>query len=124
MVGMATATRHLDRLDLAVEPATQALRLAREAGYRMLEGHAGSALADIQLACGRSDQAIEHATAALTVHRETGHRLGEARTLRILGTPSAAPREPTPRCRTGMRPSPSSPTPAQPPKPTPSATSW
>ena len=39
-------------------------------------------------------------------------------------TPSAAPRDPTPHCRIGMRRSPSSPTPAQPPKPTPSATSW
>ena len=85
MVGLATANRHLDRPDLAIEPATQALRLAREAGYRMLEGHAGSALAEIQLACGRSGQAVEQATAALTVHRETGHRLGEARTLRVLG---------------------------------------
>jgi len=63
----------------------QALELAREAGYRILEGHARSALAEIQLACGRPDQAVEHAREALAVHRKTGHRLGEARTLRILG---------------------------------------
>jgi hypothetical protein len=50
MVGLATANRHLDRLDQATEQAVQALELAGEAGYRMLEGHAGSALAQIQLA--------------------------------------------------------------------------
>ena len=85
MVGLATANRHLGRLDLAIEPAVQARQLAREADYRILEGHAGSALAEIQLACGRPDQAAEHAREALAVHRETGHRLGEARTLRVLG---------------------------------------
>jgi tetratricopeptide (TPR) repeat protein len=85
MVGLATANRHLDRLDRATEPAVQALRLAGEAGYRILEGHAGSALAEIQLACGRPHRAVEHAREALAVHRETGHRLGEARTLRIPG---------------------------------------
>jgi mannose/cellobiose epimerase-like protein (N-acyl-D-glucosamine 2-epimerase family) len=57
----------------------------REAGYRILEGHACSALAEVQLACGRPGQAAEHAREALAVHRKTGHRLGEARTLRILG---------------------------------------
>jgi tetratricopeptide (TPR) repeat protein len=85
MVGLATANRHLDRLDQATEHAMQALELAREAGYRIVEGHAGSALAEIQLACGRPGQAVEHAREALAVHRETGHRLGEARTLRVLG---------------------------------------
>jgi tetratricopeptide (TPR) repeat protein len=85
MVGLATANRHLDRLDQAKEQAVQALELAREAGYRILEGHARSALAEIQLACGRPDQAVEHAREALAVHRKTGHRLGEARALRILG---------------------------------------
>jgi hypothetical protein len=36
----------------------QARQLAGEAGYRILEGHAGSALAEIQLACGRPDRAV------------------------------------------------------------------
>lgn len=85
MIGLATANRHVGRLEVAAEPAVQAQRLAGEAGYRILEGHAGSALAEIQLACGRPDQAVEHAREALAVHRETGHRLGEARTLRVLG---------------------------------------
>jgi hypothetical protein len=85
MVGLATANRHLDRLDQATEQAVQVLELARGAGYRIVEGHAGSALAEVQLACGRPGQAAEHAREALAVHRETGHRLGEARTLRVLG---------------------------------------
>jgi hypothetical protein len=46
--------------------------LAREAGYRMLEGHACSALAEIQLACGQPDQALEHAREALAILADAG----------------------------------------------------
>jgi hypothetical protein len=124
MVGLATANRHLGRLDRAIELAMQALELAREAGYRILEGHAGSALAEIQLACGRPDQAAEHAARRSPSTARPGTGSAKLAPSASSATPSAAPREPTPRCRTGMRRSPSSPTPAQPPKPTPSATSW
>jgi tetratricopeptide (TPR) repeat protein len=83
LVGVATVNRHLG--GQAAEHARQALRLARAAGYRVLEGDAGTAMAEADLALGRLDRAAEHAERALAVHRETGHRLGEARTLRVLG---------------------------------------
>jgi len=61
------------------------VRLARAAGYRLLEGNASTALAEIELILGQRDHAAERAGQALAIHRETGHRLGEARTLRLLG---------------------------------------
>jgi tetratricopeptide (TPR) repeat protein len=59
------------------------VRLARAAGYRLLEGNASTALAEIELILGQRDHAAERAGQALAIHRETG--LGEARTLRLLG---------------------------------------
>lgn len=65
--------------------AEQALQLARERSFRLLEGLALTALADRALAAGDRAAAVRQAELALSVHRATGHRLGEARTLRLLG---------------------------------------
>ncbi|MGI5271618.1 BTAD domain-containing putative transcriptional regulator [Nonomuraea sp. CA-218870] len=65
--------------------AGQALRIARERSFRIVEGQARTALAGIALAAGDLAQAEREARAALDVHRATGHRLGEARAARVLG---------------------------------------
>jgi tetratricopeptide (TPR) repeat protein len=59
--------------------------VAVDIGYRVIEGRALTALADLQLANDRSDQAIDYAERALASHRRTGDRLGIARTLIVLG---------------------------------------
>ncbi|MBG0819644.1 tetratricopeptide repeat protein [Planomonospora sp. ID91781] len=84
LVGLANATRGLDAAE-AVSFAEQALRLARERSFRLMEGLARTALADIALAAGDRPEAVRQARTALEIHRQTGHRLGEARVLRTLG---------------------------------------
>jgi Flp pilus assembly protein TadD len=59
--------------------------VARQAGYRLLEGRALATVAGIRLDRNDVDQAIHDANEAVAVHRETGDRLGEARTLVLLG---------------------------------------
>jgi tetratricopeptide (TPR) repeat protein/DNA-binding XRE family transcriptional regulator len=64
--------------------ALQALRAAREADYRFLEGQALNLLADIDLADGRLGDAGAKALEALGICKETGHMPGEAESLRLL----------------------------------------
>ncbi|MCP2246123.1 AfsR/SARP family transcriptional regulator [Lentzea aerocolonigenes] len=77
LIGLATVTA-----DPAL--ARQALALARNAGYRALEGQALTAVAGILLASGNPRDGTDHAFQALAVHRETGHRQAEAATLAVL----------------------------------------
>ncbi|MCH5675086.1 tetratricopeptide repeat protein [Streptomyces gilvus] len=76
-LSLSLTHQHLGLPDEARGHAEQALSLARDHSFPVVEGHALTALS-------------AHATAvklgheALAVHRETGHRLGEARTRRGL----------------------------------------
>ncbi|HEV2824395.1 MAG TPA: tetratricopeptide repeat protein, partial [Actinomycetota bacterium] len=85
LLGLATTHQHLDHLDQAHSCAQQALTLARQTGYRLLEGQALTTLASTQLAQDQPHRAIEPARQALAIQRDTGHRLGQAHTLLILG---------------------------------------
>ncbi|HUR02618.1 MAG TPA: tetratricopeptide repeat protein [Nonomuraea sp.] len=84
LIGLADAARGLGKAE-AASFAEQALQIARTRSFRILEGLAHSALADIALAAGESTEAVRQARLALEIHRDTGHRLGAARTLRTLG---------------------------------------
>ncbi|WP_335987695.1 helix-turn-helix domain-containing protein [Glycomyces sp. MUSA5-2] len=68
----------------AAEAAGEALRTARDAGYRFLEGRALNVLAAVDLEAGRPAAAAARAREALLIHRETGHGPGEAVSLGIL----------------------------------------
>jgi hypothetical protein len=59
--------------------------MAKEAGFRLLEGMALTVLAGICLEQEDLDRAVDLAQQALLSHGETGHRLGEARTHIVLG---------------------------------------
>ncbi|MCI0689046.1 MAG: winged helix-turn-helix domain-containing protein [Sporichthyaceae bacterium] len=83
-IGMAIAYRRLGRLDAALSYGRGALDAAVEVGYRLFEGRARSALADILQAAG-DPVAKDQARQALRIHRECGYRLGEAQTLALLG---------------------------------------
>jgi tetratricopeptide (TPR) repeat protein len=84
LLGLADAHRHLGRPDEARTLVEQALTLAEQAGYRLLEGQAIHILAGVHLAQGRPDLAVKYAQDALDIHRETGYRLGQARSLALL----------------------------------------
>jgi tetratricopeptide (TPR) repeat protein len=66
--------------------ADEALDLARDRGYRVLEGRALVALAELERAEGNSDDARKLAESGLAIHRETGYRRGQAEALRVLGS--------------------------------------
>jgi DNA-binding SARP family transcriptional activator len=86
LTGLAEVNGRLSRLEDAQTCGQRALRLAAQAGYRLLEGRARTALAEISHAMGENGQAAEQARAALAVHRDTGHRGGETRTMVLLST--------------------------------------
>lgn len=88
LVALANATRRLGSGE-AVFFAEQALQHARERSFRLLEGLAHTALADIALAAGDPAEAVRQGRLALEIHSDTGHRLGEARTLRTLADASS-----------------------------------
>ena len=69
----------------ATDFAQHALGIARDVGYRALEGQALSVLADIALTGPQTWRAVDLATEALSVQRQCGDRLGIAATLCILG---------------------------------------
>ncbi|HEU4421674.1 MAG TPA: BTAD domain-containing putative transcriptional regulator [Pilimelia sp.] len=79
LTGLATAHRPRGR-----DYAHEALAVARQAGFRIVEADALTVLADIELTGGDADGAVGLAHRALAAHRETGHRVGAARTLVIL----------------------------------------
>ena len=84
LVGLAVASRHLGEAEAAGCHAEQALVLAHQAGYRLLEGDARTALGGVELDRGRAGRAVELARQALAAHRRTGSRLGERRVRDLL----------------------------------------
>jgi tetratricopeptide (TPR) repeat protein len=64
--------------------AHEALKLAQRHGYRVLEGNALLAQADLHLGTGNRGLAAEAAKRALAIHGETGHRPGAARAEEVL----------------------------------------
>lgn len=81
LLGLALTYQRMGHYDESRRHAEQALSLAREYGFRVVEGQALTVL------CGTSEAESAYAISvalgreALAIHRETGHRLGEARTL-------------------------------------------
>jgi DNA-binding SARP family transcriptional activator/tetratricopeptide (TPR) repeat protein len=89
-IGIATDHHRLGHPDRAAAQADEALALARQAGYRVLEGRSLTARAEIELARHRSDLAERFARTALASHLSTGHRPGEARTRQLLARRSGS----------------------------------
>jgi DNA-binding SARP family transcriptional activator/tetratricopeptide (TPR) repeat protein len=83
-IGIATDYRLLGHPDRAAAHADEALVLAQQAGYLVLEGRSLTARAEIELARQRSDLAEDFARRALASHLHTGHRPGEARARHVL----------------------------------------
>jgi DNA-binding SARP family transcriptional activator/tetratricopeptide (TPR) repeat protein len=86
LAGLGPGTGSDPRLDGAAAHADEALAVARQTGYRMLEGLALTALAHIHLALGDTDRARDLGLRALEVHRSTGHHSGTADTVRLLNS--------------------------------------
>lgn len=84
LVGLAVAGRHLGEAEAARCHAEQALALAHQAGYRLLEGDARTALGAVELDRGHGGRAVELARQALAAHRRTGYRPGERRARDLL----------------------------------------
>ncbi len=80
----------LGRAGAALACSRQGLDVAREIGYRQIEGTALSDLAAIYRAMRKPGQARDCYRQALAVHRRAGDRHGEAETLRDLGDLSGA----------------------------------
>lgn len=85
-LGLAAAAHRLGQHENAEAQALLAQAIARDRGYKVLEGLVQSMLALICIDQGRYDTARNYAFLALRNHRETGHRLGEARALSALGS--------------------------------------
>jgi tetratricopeptide (TPR) repeat protein len=82
--GEAQALAGLGRATGRAEHLHQALVMAREHGYGLIEGTALTALATLHLP-GDPERALKFAQDALDLHRRNGCRLGEARSLLVLG---------------------------------------
>jgi DNA-binding SARP family transcriptional activator len=85
LIGLGAVNLDLGQVERASTYATEALKVAREVGYRILEGQALTVLAGIRLSESQPEQALEHCLQALDHHRSTGYRLGEAHVLVLLG---------------------------------------
>ena len=84
---IAIANDHhlLGQLNRAAVLADEALAIARQAGYLVLEGRSLTVRAEIELARERPDHAEDFAQQALASHLKTGHRPGQVRARRVLG---------------------------------------
>jgi ATP/maltotriose-dependent transcriptional regulator MalT len=78
LVGQAAAMHRLGRCADADTLVRRALAESRRYGYRLIEGHAWTVLAQLAIGGGRPAEARAAAEAALTIRRETGHRLVDA----------------------------------------------
>jgi tetratricopeptide (TPR) repeat protein/DNA-binding SARP family transcriptional activator len=74
----------LGQLNRAALRADEALAIARQAGYLVLEGRSLTVRAEIELARERPDLAEDFARQALASHLKTGHLPGEARARHVL----------------------------------------
>jgi tetratricopeptide (TPR) repeat protein len=85
LIGVATARRHLGRLDEALADIMRAVTITQRAGFHQHEGAALTGLAAIHLARGQPWWAIQVGERAGAVHEKTGYRMGLARTDVLLG---------------------------------------
>jgi tetratricopeptide (TPR) repeat protein/transcriptional regulator with XRE-family HTH domain len=85
LIGLSDGHRSLGEIAEAAACAQEAVELSRAVGYRMLEGQAHVAAAEVDLLTGRRGAARDHAMRAIEIHHDTGHRLGEARAKVVLG---------------------------------------
>jgi len=81
LIGLATVQTDPSE---AIVVARQALRQARQAGYRLLEGQALTAIAAAHVRAGRSGRAKAFARRAMRLHRDGGHVLAEKAALAVL----------------------------------------
>jgi tetratricopeptide (TPR) repeat protein len=94
LLELSLTHRQLGRYDEARAHAEQALILARDHSFRVVEGQTLTALSATAELEGSHATAVELGQEALANHRRTGHHLGEARTPssaggKRLGTSSA-----------------------------------
>jgi ATP/maltotriose-dependent transcriptional regulator MalT len=75
LVGQAAAMHRLGRWADADTLVRRALAESRRCGYRLVEGHAWTVLAQLAIDGGRPAEAWAATEAAVTIRRETGHRL-------------------------------------------------
>jgi tetratricopeptide (TPR) repeat protein/transcriptional regulator with XRE-family HTH domain len=85
LIGLSEAYRDLGETREAAACASEALQTSTAVGYRMLEGQAHVAAAQVALVEGRATAAATHAWQAIEMHHAIGHRLGEARAKVVLG---------------------------------------
>jgi tetratricopeptide (TPR) repeat protein len=85
LIGLSDAYRALDEIREAADCASEALQISTAVGYRMLEGQAHVATAQVALVEGRAADAATHARQAVEMQHAIGHRLGEARAKVVLG---------------------------------------
>jgi hypothetical protein len=71
--------------DQALRHTAEARALARQYGFRMLEGLALTVAGEAHLAAGDPVAAAKRAADALDLHHQTGYRLGAARAHTVLG---------------------------------------
>jgi tetratricopeptide (TPR) repeat protein/transcriptional regulator with XRE-family HTH domain len=85
LIGLSDAYRVLGETREAATCAAEALQTSNAVGYRMLEGQAHVATAQVALVEGRAAAAASHARQAIEMQHAIGHRLGEARAKVVLG---------------------------------------
>ncbi|WP_163573469.1 hypothetical protein [Fodinicola feengrottensis] len=71
-----------DESQRALSSAENALVIAADSGFTLLEGVALTVLAELHLARDERKLASEYAQRALEIHRSTGHVSGESRAMR------------------------------------------
>jgi tetratricopeptide (TPR) repeat protein len=85
LIGLSNAYRVLGETREAAACAAEALQTSTAVGYRMLEGQAHVATAQLALVEGRAAAAASHAWQAIELQHGIGHRLGEARAKVVAG---------------------------------------
>ncbi|MGC9537163.1 tetratricopeptide repeat protein [Streptomyces sp. UG1] len=81
ILGLSLTHMRLGQPDEARRHAEQALSLARDHSFGVVEGQALTAMCELAESEAAYATAVVLGEEALAIHRRTGHRLGEARTL-------------------------------------------
>src|SRR5215470_4166971 len=76
LIGLAATHRQAGNPELAAEHAAEAVAVARQGGYQVVEGNATTTLAATRFALGCPETARELAQHAVAIQAGTGHRLG------------------------------------------------
>jgi len=84
LIELAGVHAKLGSLPLAHDHAVRGLRLARDAGFGVLEGSALNRLAGVSWLLGRKAEAVALAEEALDNHDKTGYPFGKIGTLELL----------------------------------------